>query len=75
MNQQTPTTEFDTFDEQNFANKSKQNKWDKILNILLVAVLIVLVTTVVVSASDVPALTVALSGVTVTLVTAGVAGT
>ena len=50
MNQQTPTTEFDTFDEQNFANKPKQNKWDKILNILLVAVLIVLVTTVVVKA-------------------------
>lgn len=52
MNQQTPTTEFDTFDEQNFAPKptAKQNKLDKVLNILLVAVLIVLVATIVVKA-------------------------
>lgn len=45
-----PTTEFDTQPEQNFTQQPKGNKWDKILNVLLVAVLIVLVTTVVVKA-------------------------
>ena len=45
-----PTTEFDSQHEQNFAQQSRRSKWDKILNILLVAVLIVLVSTIVVKA-------------------------
>ena len=55
MNKQTPTTEFDTFDEQNLAQQTSQQpnsakKWDKILNVLLAVVLVVLVVTVVVKA-------------------------
>ena len=53
MNQQTPTTEFDTFDEQNFGQSkktqnNKTNKWDKLVNILLAIVLVVLACTIVV---------------------------
>lgn len=54
MNKQTPTTEFDTFDEQNLAQTQQQlnsaKKWDRVLNILLAIVLIVLVLTVVIKA-------------------------
>lgn len=55
MSQQTPTTEFDTFDEQNLAQHPQQQsnnakKWDKVLNVLLAVVLVVLVVTVVVKA-------------------------
>ena len=50
MNQPMPTTELDTTVKQDYTQQPTRNKWDKILNVLLVAVLIVLVTTVVVKA-------------------------
>ncbi|MBQ3042451.1 MAG: S24/S26 family peptidase, partial [Clostridia bacterium] len=45
-----PTTELDTTVKQDYTQQPRRNKWDKILNVLLVAVLIVLVTTIVVKA-------------------------
>ena len=53
MNQQTPTTEFVHFDEQNSATQPQSSKgktWDKILNVLLAVVLIVLLVTFVTKA-------------------------